>query len=302
MPVELDHEIYRAVLENLPTGVYLVDRNRRILLWNSGAEKLTGYLRQEVVGRSCPDNLLMHCDETNPVLCGAGCPLLQTIHDGRAREADVFLRHKDGQRIPVRVRAVPLRGEDDAIIGVVESFDERIVFHAADAGGPVLALVHCVDELTHVPDRRATLARLQAALADFETSRNSFGVLSIAIDNLDHLRHVDGCNAVRTVLYATAQTLLRNLDQGDLTGRWSEERFVAIVRHCTAGTLVKAAERLRWLVSVCGPPWWGDRLSIAASMGGTMVRAGDTPESLVDRAEEALQNSLLEQDRHVVVN
>ncbi len=51
-------EIFRSILENLPTGVYLVDRNRKILFWNNGAEEITGYLRQDVVGRFLRDHLL----------------------------------------------------------------------------------------------------------------------------------------------------------------------------------------------------------------------------------------------------
>ncbi len=38
----LHQDLYRTVLENLPTGVYVVDRERRILFWNDGAEQITG--------------------------------------------------------------------------------------------------------------------------------------------------------------------------------------------------------------------------------------------------------------------
>jgi len=42
----LDQDVYRAVLESLATGVYLIDRERRILFWNHAAEQITGYLRR----------------------------------------------------------------------------------------------------------------------------------------------------------------------------------------------------------------------------------------------------------------
>src|SRR5579872_3298422 len=99
MPEQLDPSHYRAILESLPSGVYVVDRERKLLFWNDGAERLTGYLRQEVIGRYCQDNLLMHCDLTYQGLCDSDCPLLATIHDGRPREAQLFLRHKEGERI-----------------------------------------------------------------------------------------------------------------------------------------------------------------------------------------------------------
>jgi len=39
--MELGGEVYRSVLESLPVGVYLVGQDRRIVLWNNGAERLT---------------------------------------------------------------------------------------------------------------------------------------------------------------------------------------------------------------------------------------------------------------------
>lgn len=48
MPESNDPEIYRSVLEHLETGVYIVDRNRRVRFWNEGAEQITGFLRQDV--------------------------------------------------------------------------------------------------------------------------------------------------------------------------------------------------------------------------------------------------------------
>jgi PAS domain-containing protein len=38
-----DPEVYRGVLDSLRVGVYLVDRSGKILYWNSGAERITGY-------------------------------------------------------------------------------------------------------------------------------------------------------------------------------------------------------------------------------------------------------------------
>ncbi|MFX8860496.1 PAS domain-containing protein, partial [Acinetobacter baumannii] len=38
-----------TVLENISDGVYFVDRHRRILYWNRGAERITGFSREEVL-------------------------------------------------------------------------------------------------------------------------------------------------------------------------------------------------------------------------------------------------------------
>jgi PAS domain S-box-containing protein len=300
---ELSPEVYRSVLESLPTGIYLVDTSRRITLWNDSAEKLTGYLRQEMIGRGCYDDLMLHCDGSTAAQCDVSCPLLQTMHDGQPRELDVFMRHKDGQRIPVRVRAVPIRDEHGVIVGAAECMDERPVFPIADIHpwrfGATLSM-----DAAAIPNHQAILARLLAGLEDFAAGHIPFGVLSIAIDGLDRLRHRDGHQAVNAVLHVTARTLSRNLGPNGMIGSGSRrfnDRFTAIVENSTAEALQKTAGLLKRLVSLEAIPWWGDRISVTLSMGGTMVRDGDTPESLLERADEALDASLLEHGDHVVV-
>jgi PAS domain S-box-containing protein len=297
---ELSAEVYRSILESLPTGVYLVDTHRRITLWNDSAERLTGYLRQEMIGRGCNDDLMLHCEGSSAVLCDISCPLLQTMHDGQPRELDIFMRHKDGQRLPVRVRAVPIRDEHGAIVGAAACMDERPVFPIADIHPWRFGATLSMD--AEVPNHKAILARLLAGLEDFEAGHIPFGLLSIAIDGLERLRHRDGHQAVNTVLHVTARTLSRNLGpNGTIGSSVSNDGFTAIVENSTAEALLKTAGLLKRLVSLEAIPWWGDRISVTLSMGGTMVRDGDTPESLLERADGALGASLLEHGDHVVV-
>ncbi len=285
--MELDAEVYKTVLENLPVGVYVVDTNRRIVSWNAGAEHLTGYLRQEVIGRCCAEDLLMHCDLERNILCGNGCPLEGSMRDGKARETDVYLLHKEGQRIPVRVYAFPLRNQDGAITGCAECFAPRTVLPAAPLYTPPTGGM-TTDEGTDLPDRAGILGWLAAALRDFEKTGARFAVLRIAVDDLDDLLHKDGRKAVDTVLYATGQTLRANVGPADMVGKWSADSFMVVLAGCTGPALARAAETFSRLTRAEGVPWWGDRLSAAVSMGGTVVRPEDTPDSLVARATAAL--------------
>ena len=285
---QLGTEAFRNVLENLPFAVYLVDPERRIIFWNDGCERITGHLRHEVIGRCCADHLLMHCDENVDALCGSACPLVDTMHDGRPREADIFLRHRHGQRIPVHVRAVPLRDEHGAIIGACECFEERALSAPEHSKLHLVELPVSVDEVTGVPDRHATLRRLQSELADYQASSLPFGVLCLAIDETDHLRAEDGGNAVKKVMHATAQTLSKCAGVGNFVGRWSDVHFLVIIRACSQEMLMDYAMRLKRLAALESVPWWGGQLTITLSAGGTMARKEDTAEDLARRGEEAL--------------
>src|ERR1700689_337905 len=59
-------DIYKSILESLPTGIYLVDRDRRICFWNTGAEDISGYLRQDVVGHFLRERLLASDEDLDP--------------------------------------------------------------------------------------------------------------------------------------------------------------------------------------------------------------------------------------------
>ena len=56
------------MVDHLDAGVYVVDREQKIVYWNHGAGSVTGYLSQEMAGRVCGDKLLVHCDEQNKEL------------------------------------------------------------------------------------------------------------------------------------------------------------------------------------------------------------------------------------------
>src|SRR5271169_118753 len=103
-----DPDIYQTVLDGLQTGVYIVDRNRRIRFWNEGAEEITGYLRQDVVGRFLRDHLLKANDEID---LGSNTfdPVSVAFKDGKSSTGDVSILHKQGYRVPIVLRTVPNR-------------------------------------------------------------------------------------------------------------------------------------------------------------------------------------------------
>jgi PAS domain S-box-containing protein/diguanylate cyclase (GGDEF)-like protein len=282
-------EIYAAVLENLPNGIYVVDRNRRIHFWNAGAEHITGYLRHEVIGRLCPENLLRHCCADKLDMCNDACPLSATMHDGKPREIFAFLRHKEGHRVPVRVRAIPVRDQHGTIIGAAETFDEHIHFI------PLEAVVtnsvpgtSSVDPLTGIRDHRSILADVCSSLSSYGETEIPFGVLGIAIDHLEDFTRSHGRRGADALLRVVAQTLVKNLPPEDLLGKWSQDRFVVVVASSPPAALARLATLLARVISMDEVPWWGDRLAVSVTIGGTTVRHGDTADSLLERVEDAV--------------
>lgn len=123
--IETDWIAPKHILDAMNDGVYVCDRDRRIVYWSRRAEAITGWRPEDVLGHSCRDNILNHIDKDGRPLCGEeSCPLHRSMVTGA--EADVpiivFARGRDGRRIPMQVSVAPLRNGTGEIVGGVETF------------------------------------------------------------------------------------------------------------------------------------------------------------------------------------
>lgn len=114
-----------AVLGSIGDGVYITDRNRRIVYWNDAAERITGWSCEQVVGRCCHEQVLCHVDKDGRKLCGEEhCPLHRSIRTGHHSDVPivVYAMTPHGKRVPMSVSTSPLRDAAGNIIGGVEIF------------------------------------------------------------------------------------------------------------------------------------------------------------------------------------
>lgn len=287
-----DPGIYRLVLESLQTGVYLVDRDQRIVFWNEGAEKITGYKRHEVVGHLCRENLIKSEKDPRPILSDTSNTLLSALRDGKPAMANVALLHKAGHRISVRLRAVPIRNSHGSVIGAAESFEENPAASDWDRRQTKLAEYGCLDQVTGILNQGMIQSRLRDTLATFSQHFVPFSILCIAVDNLDQLRKSNGMGIVAPVLRVVAQTIENSLRPTDFLGRFGDNEFLAILTECDSSEVPLVGERLRKMVGASHVEWWGNQLDLSASFGAASWLPGDDVDSLVRRGEGSLRRSI----------
>ncbi|MEJ5348109.1 MAG: diguanylate cyclase [Desulfosoma sp.] len=290
----MDESFYKALLDNLADGVYFIDTNRRITFWNKAAERLTGYTAQEVVGKSCADNVLRHVDESGKELCVEGCPLAGVLQDGRMREAHVYMHHKLGFRAPVDIRATALRKSDGEIVGAVE------IFHTPSERLNILEEIQklrkevLTDPLTGVGNRRYAEMRLQECEKDEREYGVPYGILFVDIDHFKRVNDTWGHGVGDRVLRMVAQVLDKSVRSLDTPCRWGGEEFVVITRNVTAEGLQTLGERLRVLIEKSWLDHQGERIAVTASFGGALSRTGETAEDVMSRADKQLYRSKAE--------
>ncbi len=111
------------LLNYLFDGVYIVDKSRKIIFWNKGAEQLTGFAANEVYGRKCSDNILNHIDENGNLLCKSKyCPLVRIFKNSKHVIKKVYPLHKSGRRFPTLTYVAPIEDENGEIIAGIEVF------------------------------------------------------------------------------------------------------------------------------------------------------------------------------------
>lgn len=286
---ELDNPgIYRKVLESLQTGIYLVDREQRILFWNDGAERITGHLRQDVLGRFCVQSLLANYGGNDSFASDAAEAITAVLRDGKPVAVNVSLCHKEGHRVLVRLRAVAIRNSHGTVIGAAESFEESLSVSSWDRRQGKLAGFGCIDENTGVFNREYLLFQLRESLDTFNQYHIPFSVLCIGVDQIEKFQAAHGVRAVTAIQRAVAQTLGNSLRPTDFLGCLSERNFLAVLTECKGTEIDSVAKRLRRMVGYTEIIWWGDKLSVTPSFGGTASMLGDTVESIIARAEAAL--------------
>ena len=137
-----------TILDCLGDGIYVCDRERRIVFWNRTAERITGWRREEVLGRACLENVLNHVDKDGRRLCGEEhCPLHRSMVTGDVTKVPVigYATGKGQRRIPMQVVTTPLRDAAGEVVGGVEMF--------RDMSANLVELQRARKILSHLIDR-----------------------------------------------------------------------------------------------------------------------------------------------------
>ncbi|WP_319541734.1 GGDEF domain-containing protein [uncultured Pseudodesulfovibrio sp.] len=284
----MENVFYRELLDSLAEGVYFLNLDRKITYWNKAAERLSGYTAEEVLGKSCSDNVLCHVNADGDELCLDGCPMLETMQDGVVREASVYMHHKFGHRVPVFVRASPMRDGTGKIIGAVEVFsnsEEKVdILKEIEA----LRKEVLTDQLTGIGNRRYADITMERLDRTMDENSVAFGVLFVDIDHFKRVNDTWGHDVGDMVLAMVAKTLGSILRPLDVACRWGGEEFVVFISNTTVEGLAVIAERLRMLIEHSRMEHKGSRVNVTVSVGGAVAADGESAKCVVTRADRQL--------------
>lgn len=108
----------QLILDSIPVAMVTVDLDYTITSFNTYAEKLTGYVADEAIGRPCHEIL-------NSSRCGEDCPLRTALSVSELSpytEAEIVNRH--GEHVYIKNTHVSLLAEDKSFVGYLEVIED----------------------------------------------------------------------------------------------------------------------------------------------------------------------------------
>ncbi|MCX7918442.1 MAG: sensor domain-containing diguanylate cyclase [bacterium] len=283
---QLSQTMYQELLDHIADGIFFVNTNREIIYWNKSAELITGYSREEIVGKQCSESGLDDIDDAGTKLCDLRCPLLEVANSGRKVVSKVWAKNKDGQRIHLAIRAIPLCNSDNRMIGAVTLFTDQSSLDKLAATENLISELTIRDTLTNVYNRRYISEVLLKQIALKKRGQISFGLIMVDIDRFKRINDTYGEQIGNEILYQIATLLNVSVRLPDLVARWGGEEFLILAYTNSMLGCKQLAERLRQTIELHKFPV--EDIIITASFGCTFVKGDDTFEKLISRAEKAL--------------
>jgi diguanylate cyclase (GGDEF)-like protein/PAS domain S-box-containing protein len=286
----LDGDLWRfsaKFMENMYDAVVFIDAGGRICLWNRGAERLTGIAAATVRQRAWSPEILDLSDEKGRSIAPADCPVHVAIHSGVQSLRRLRIYGRNGRSVSVDCHAIPVIAEDGAMQGAI------LVLH--DASSEISLEHRCQkladkatrDPLTQVANR-AEFDRVHAMF--IEAHQQQKVPCSLLMCDLDHFKQVNdtyGHQAGDDAIRSLAAILKGACRAGDLVARYGGEEFVMLLAGCDNAAATRRAEQIRKALCQMPQPKLNSR-TISASFGVTEIQPGDTPETMLRRADRAL--------------
>ena len=275
----------QAVLDNLPFGVMVVDRDIRCRYWNRQSEALFD-LPPGFVGPGMPMEEVLRQVARNGIY-GPGdveehvARRLELI--GGFKAHSVEMTRPDGRSLRVMGAPVLIEGRPEGLVLLQEDITERRNYQAT------LERLATTDHLTGLLNRRAFL---EGAEREIHRARRHGLPLALIMFDVDHFKRINdghGHPAGDEVLRRIAAACRRLLRDEDLIGRLGGEEFAVALVQPPVQVAAAVAERLRQSIEAQAIEYGGRPIPVTISLGIAQLGNGiDTVDQLISQVDARL--------------
>ncbi len=278
-------DLQAAALDAAANGIVITDSQGSIMWVNGAFTKMTGYSKQEVLGKN--PRLLKSGDQSESYYAD----LWSTISSGNVWQGEIVNKRKDGTKYTEEMTITPVtRDSADPgnryFIAIKQDITARKI---AEQRVQYLALY---DDLTGLPNRTLLHDRLTKALAAAHRQKTKVALLYLDLDGFKDINDTLGHSVGDLFLKEVAERLKRWGREQDTVARLGGDEFLIMLSHVkdTPDAAV-AAERLmdamtaEFLIQ-------GHSLNISCSIGISIFpEHGADCETLIKNADAAMYNA-----------
>ncbi|TWU32955.1 sensor domain-containing diguanylate cyclase/phosphohydrolase [Novipirellula artificiosorum] len=270
----------------LRDGVAFTDNEGTITRWNDAMRRVTSIAADAMLGKSwCDESIRLR--ERDASRQENACVVFECLRTGASVCRGMLLEKPGSSPVPVHVQVSPVISDSGTSFGSVIVI--RDLSDQASLEEKVESLHHQTtrDSLTGIYNRSYFDDQLAASTKRTAEGGETFSLIICDIDHFKRVNDVHGHPAGDEALIRFASILESHSREADVVARYGGEEFLLIAANCDNATATKRAEVIRAALEQTPLPSLGGE-PVTASFGVTEFQAGDSPETILARADRAL--------------
>lgn len=284
--LRIEKERGRVILESIGEGVMSTDLDGNLLYLNAVGIRMTGWPRNEAVGRKFTDVAIILDSVSRTRIADFLTAAIRENREIRSTH-DMVLLDRKGAETAIDLTVAPVREPSGRVSGAV------VVLHdAREAQAATLTKVTYLaehDSLTGLPNRMLLRSRLDHAITTAASHRSHLEVLFLDLDNFKHINDSLGHAIGDMLLQSVAQQLMDCTRTRDTIARQGGDEFIILMplENDTDGAALAAEKILIYLSQPHNIQ--GHMLHISASIGiSTYPLDGLDADTLLKNADTAM--------------
>ncbi|MEH6579073.1 MAG: sensor domain-containing diguanylate cyclase [Amphritea sp.] len=269
-----------------PDPVIAVDDAGYISLFNPAAERLLGYMAEQVVG-------VMHISSVYPseeeakkimrlILSG------QQGDYGKVEGYETFIITNSAERVPIRLSAA-LIGEKGAYKGSIGFFHDLTQQKSLEA---TLKKQSITDDMSGLYNQRYFYSQVAREMERAKRYGSELSLVCIDLDGFklvnDRLGHLEGDQIIRSI----GDLMGRGLRESDMAFRYGGDEFMLLLPNTNVEHAMQLANRMRYMfnTSCTYSPEFSDDSGVVVSMslGVATSRGAEPVDYFIQRADMAM--------------
>lgn len=188
--------IFKKLLDVTSFGLFIFNKNLKIVFWSNSAKKITGYNSSDVVGKKLEDITILELFSKGYENLNIGKFLKNLFDEEKDSVKTIFIRHKKNYRFSITIKFYYFKDRRNMKKYIVGIFN---IFDVLDYSRRYISSIKKVsnqDWLTKLPNRKNLEFLINKKVYEFKRYKRKFGIILFDIDNFKPINDCMGHNNV----------------------------------------------------------------------------------------------------------